>query len=164
MGAKAQALIEKAVKYYPLQDDYSKALLGNIFGLSTFKDAIPIMERLTSWEAACEITGDDPVESLPYPNLVTKLQDAVNGFHQMCIIIDLLREDWEPDYNDSNQYKYEPVFIAGPSGVGLVFFSTSRWLTGASVGARLVFPTREKAEFAGKTFIAIYNKFLTKSK
>lgn len=124
------------------------------------KDSQKITDRLKTWEDACEMKGIDPVDSLPFPEPDNDFEEAINGTFQMFIIVDLLCEGWKPDYTNGNQYKYYPYFKYTDSGF---CFSDSLSVCGnASVGARLVLPTRELAEYSGKQFKDIYNKFLTK--
>lgn len=127
--------------------------------------SLKITDRLKTWEDACEIKGIHPIDSLPYPNTDEDddnfdFEEAINGTFQMFIIVDLLCEGWKPDYTNTSQYKYYPYFKYSDSGFG---FTCSLYVfVNAIVGARLVFPTRELAEYSAKQFKDIYNKFLTK--
>lgn len=70
-----------------------------------------------------------------------------------------LNEGWEPDWNDNNQYKHFPWFhMAGSSGFRFCGYDT--WATDSRVGSRLCFKSRELAEYAGKQFADLYNKFM----
>lgn len=124
------------------------------------KDSQKITDRIKTWEDACEMKGIDPIDSLPFPEPDNDFEEAINGTFQMFIIVDLLCEGWKPNYTNGNQYKYYPYFKYTDSGFG---FSCSFYeYVSTIVGARLVFPTRELAEYSGKQFKDIYNKFLTK--
>lgn len=121
-----------------------------------------ITGRLKTWEDACEIKGIHPIKSLPYPNESNDFEKAINGVAQMFIIVDLLCEGWVADWSDTSQYKYMPYFKYNESGFGFSYSRTYTWYADATIGSRLVFPTTALAEYAGKQFITIYNKFLTK--
>lgn len=76
-----------------------------------------------------------------------------------------IRGDWEPDYEDRTQQKWEPYFYY-QSGSGFVF-SGSDFGCGyarTDAGARLCFPTEEMSDFFGKQFIEIHRTHLTISK
>lgn len=124
------------------------------------KDSQKITDRIKTWEDACEMKGIDPIDSLPFPEPDNDFEEAINGTFQMFIIVDLLCEGWKPNYTNGNQYKYYPYFKYTDSGFGFSFSIFE--FEYSFVGARLVFPTRELAEYSGKQFKDIYNKFLTK--
>lgn len=126
--------------------------------------SVKITDRLKTWEDACNIKGIDPVKSLPYPKEKDKFEAAMNGIFQMFIITELLCEGWEADYANTNQYKWYPYFKYQnkTSGFGFDGSGCDVVYTDAGSGARLVYPTEQMANYSGKQFISIYNKFLTK--
>lgn len=126
--------------------------------------SLKITDRLKTWEDACNIKGIDPVKSLPYPKEKDKFEAAMNGIFQMFIITELLCEGWEADYSNTSQYKWYPYFKYQnkASGFGFRASSSNFEFAGGFTSARLVFPTEQLANYAGKQFISIYNKFLTK--
>lgn len=69
-----------------------------------------------------------------------------------------------PDFSDFSQDKFFPWFKYDKDTAGVVCADTYNAPTaaGASIGCRLCFKTRERAEQFGKQFIELYNKvFLT---
>jgi len=71
----------------------------------------------------------------------------------------VLNEGWEPDWSNSNEYKYYPWFeMKGSSGFR--FLGNDSWGTFSLVGSRLCFKSRELAEYAGKQFEDVYRKFM----
>lgn len=126
--------------------------------------SVKITDRLKTWEDACSIKGIDPVKSLPYPKEKDKFEAAMNGIFQMFIINELLCEGWEADYANTSQYKWYPYFKYQnkTSGFGFYLSAYDGVYPATGSGARLVFPYEQMANYAGKQFISIYNKFLTK--
>lgn len=81
------------------------------------------------------------------------------AYKKLKLIAKSINEDWTPNWNDSNEYKYYPYFDMREN----VGFSGSLylcWNTFSHVGSRLCFKTKELAEYSGKQFISIYKDFL----
>ena len=69
-----------------------------------------------------------------------------------------LNEGWEPDWDDSNEYKYYPWFKMGSSGFRCNDYDY--WNTIATVGSRLCFKSSELAKYARTQFTDTYQKFM----
>ena len=121
-----------------------------------------IIERIKSIDDAINELGEDDedvkalqvIENLSIPkHIISQLQSI--------IIAKALNEVWVPDWNDSSQYKYFPYFdMESSSAGGFVCNDYGSRGTYAAVGSRLCFKSRELAEYAGKQFIEIHNKYL----
>jgi hypothetical protein len=142
-----------ALEAYDEASSKVKVVLEKLFGKN-------IMEVVKSWEDVCELNDTDPVKCLPFPSPSDKHQEAVNGFFKMTIIADALNEGWVPDWENSNEYKYCPWFKH--SGGGFSFDICGCANAYSFVGARLVFKSRQLAEYAGNQFLEIYKSFHTK--
>ena len=121
-----------------------------------------IIDRIKSYEDACEDLGIDPVEDLPFKNAKNNRQEAANAFHMLDLITESLMEGKRLDWEDANQAKWDPVFNKYNSGSGFRFLVSSNGWTAASAagGARLCVDTQEKSNYLGTQFLAIWNKFL----
>ena len=86
--------------------------------------------------------------------------ESVNAYLQLIIITRALNEGWEPDWTNGREYKYIPWFNNYQSGSGLSFDAADLWITRTHVGSRLCFKSEELAEYAGRHFLNIYNKYL----
>jgi hypothetical protein len=122
-----------------------------------------ITKKVKTYEDICKIDGVDPIKSLPYPDASNPEEQAVNSFAMAIRINRILNEGWQPDWNNWDERKYYPWFdMQGEAGSG-VGFSCGAYgygCTHSAVGSRLVFKTRELAEFAGKTFLSVYRGFM----
>lgn len=150
-----------AVKAYKRADESGKRLLSDLLGEENLK--LDVMSRIKSYLDACaDIGGMKPLTVDNFTFLPPRDRESAFAFHQITIIALALNEGWEPDWSNSNQYKYSPWFEFNKAGGGSGF-SFAGFVFGYSnstVGSRLVFKSRELAEYAGKQFIDIYNKFL----
>jgi hypothetical protein len=124
-----------------------------------------IMERVKTFEDACEITGKNILEI--EINGLDKHSDSIIGYAKLTIINEALnmQEDgtvWKPDWTDSKQYKYYPYFNNASSSVGgFSYDDYGGWHTGTGVGSRLCYSSSELAKYAGTQFLAEYNEFLS---
>lgn len=69
-----------------------------------------------------------------------------------------LNEDWTPDWDDSDQYKYYPWFVMSASGFR--FDDCDYWRAYSNCGSRLCLKSRKLAEYAGKQFTALFKEFM----
>lgn len=143
------------IKTISLSTDRARALYRT--GLPEFKSLLEenftkeelsseITDIITSYEAACEYMGVEVIER----HILDELE----------IITAALNEGWEPDWNNSNEYKYTPWFNL--SSGGFVFYVASYTFSSADAGhaSRLCFKTKALAEFAGKTFNDRYRRLI----
>ena len=82
------------------------------------------------------------------------------AYEKIKIVVYVINGDWTPDYSDSSQLKWTPIFNLS-SGCR---FHTSFDLYSYSctvAGVRLCFESKEKSNFAGKTFEPLYADLLT---
>jgi hypothetical protein len=132
----------------------TKASLTRIFGEKVFKGTI--IERVkTLADAVEELGSGHPVviENIFYPT-DTK---AVRAFKTLLIVTEALQEGVILDWNNSNQYKYEPRFIKNKSGFGFSGATYGHRVTDSGVGSRLYVDTAEKAKYLGTQFAPLYN-------
>ncbi len=120
------------------------------------------MQKIKTFEDACEITGNNP-QILPDVSMITDegMARYILACFKLAIIAKALNGDWIPDFTDHNQWKYYPWFFVKkdgkhPSGIGFSYsnFDYSYALT--LVGSRLCYKNATLAEYAGKTFLEIY--------
>lgn len=164
-----------------------KKLLENLFGKDIFKPK-DIKERVKTFEDACEVLGNDSQTVADYYALADAVgSEDILAFAQLRVIAEALNEGWKPVF-DGESYRYYPWFyiyskkeyeeldeeekaqcrVVGRSSYnssahgGLVYANTSNAssYSYANSGSRLAFKTRELAEYCGKQFIDIWEKFL----
>lgn len=149
----------KAPKGYEIDKENST------FEVIKFKKTAPkdIMERVKTFEDACETKGVSPEDELPYANPKNKKQKALNAVAMLWLIAEVLCEGWEADYNNSNQYKYYPYFKkVGGSGFGFSNAGCGCDYTRTYIGSRLCFPNEKLAKYFGTQFIDLHNIVLLK--
>ena len=151
-----------AIKAYKRADESGKRLLTDLFGEDTLK--LDVKARVGSYLDACQEIGMKPLTINDFSFLPPRDRESAFAYHQLTIIAVALNEGWEPDWSNNSQYKYYPWFeykkgLAG-GGSGFSFDVYVYDVSTSTVGSRLVFKSRELAEYAAKQFEDIYNKFL----
>lgn len=119
--------------------------------------AIPVTERIKTYEDACREL-DIPL----IPKRCEYMTEDEMAYYSLKVIAKALNEGWEPDWSNKNQKKWYPWFKVPETNAGLSYSHTSYAVSGtrAGIGSRLCFKTGELAEYAGRQFIKLYEKYL----
>ena len=83
------------------------------------------------------------------------------AFERLKVCTRAYNQDWKFDAYDTNQCKHYPYFNISSSGFGFSDSGYSYVITYAFVGSRLCFETSEKSDHAGKTFVKLFEDFIT---
>jgi hypothetical protein len=123
------------------------------------------LKQLKTFESACKIEGLDPKGVVPdFSGFPKKDRKSMIAHSKLVIIVRAANrlanggKEWKPDFDNTNQIKYEPWFIKGSSGFR--FNVLDFWASYSYVGSRLCFISREVAEYTAKKFVKIYNEYL----
>jgi hypothetical protein len=146
-----------AFKAFRSADKSGKKLLVDLLGQDVLSEKVT--DRIKSYSDACSELGILPLTISDFSALPEQDRESTYAYHQITMIVRALNEGWEPDWNDSNQYKYYPYFQAA-AGSGFSYGVFSYVLSYSYLGSRLVFKTSELAVYAGQQFLSIYNQFL----
>lgn len=142
-----------------------------------------INDIVTSYEEARKYLGGKPNNDFTVAKKVvsgncvkldevTRLVKDINPSHVKALIalneLFTIAQAWnkedefEPDFSNSNQYKYFPWFVYDNGSAGFVAAYTSDAATYASAyfGSRLCFKTPERARQFGEQFIDLWNDVL----
>lgn len=148
----------KAKELFKNASNEFKAMLLDTFGESFFSEKIT--DRVKTYEDACKVVGIAPLKLSDFKFLPEKDRKPSYAFHQITTIAKALNEDWVPNWDNENEYKYYPWFRMGSSGVGFSADDYGDWFAYSSVGSRLCFKNRDLAVYAGKQFEEIYRDFM----
>ena len=189
MEKKISIQREKVLNAYHQATEEQKALLENMFGKDMFQPK-NIMERVKTFEDACEVLGEEHSYVQEYRSVANDnfdfTQDII-AYLKLRIICAALNEGWKPTFSDG-ECRYYPWFyiytkkeyekinkdekkkcrVVGRQSYdayafGGVVFSSVNISTSYSYsyhGALIVFKTRELAEYCEKQFIDIWADYL----
>ena len=180
---------ENVMDAYKRASEEQKALLENMFGNDMFKPK-NIMERVKTFEDACEVLGEDHQYVKAYREWMRiSYADCkdITAYLKLRIIAAVLNDGWKPT-NSDGECRYYPWFyiytkkeyeklnkdekkkcrVVGRQSYdayafGGVVFSSLNISTSSSYsyhGSQIVFKTRELAEYCEKQFIDIWSDYL----
>lgn len=149
---------EEAKKLHAEGNEAVKKFLEDKFGKELIEDN---NDYVKVWEEFLKKFKLDI--ALPYPKDTTDRQEQrTNASHMLDHIVLAERGRREPDYDNPNEYKYEPIFNMSSSGFGFSYSRCDRWLTGTTCGSRLCTFSDSECKRIAKKYISIYAKKLTK--
>lgn len=122
---------------------------------------------IKTFEDACQKVGVNPADLPGVENIPDRHKDAITAIYKLFIITEAINndepgvEEFKPDFNNTNQYKWWPWFKGGAadgSGSGFRFGGSDfSWaVTNAGGGARLCFKDEERSDYAGEQFLDLY--------
>ena len=116
--------------------------------------------NIKTFEDACATVGVDPTQLPDVSNIPERFQVSVVAGFKLMVVAEALNEDWQADYENTSQPKYEPWFEWSSSAGGFVCGVCVLWYTITLVGPRLVYKDYETAQYAGEQFIDLYNDWM----
>ena len=167
---------------YKHASEEQKALLESMFGKDMFKPK-NIMERVKTFEDACGVLGEDHQYVKAYREWMRiSYADCkdITAYLKLRIICAALNEGWKPKF-DCEEYRHHPWFwiytkeeydeldkdekkncrVVGRSyDNAYAHMRVQASLSGVVFSSRLVFKTRELAEYCEKQFIDIWADYL----
>jgi len=149
---------ETAKKIYAGAPESLKEILVETFGEECFRKTD--FKDFRTFEDLCQAAGITETE---FNNRWDHtLQDpSTIAFERLKICTRAYNQDWQFNAYDTNQKKWYPWFKVLSSGFG---FSGADYHCAYSltyVGSRLCFESQEKAEHAGRTFLKLFEDFIT---
>ncbi len=151
---------EKLLKAYNNTTKEIKNFLNELFDKEVFipqKGTDRIKTFKDAYAALPNLDGD----IIKYDKLISAgISDHLLAYQQLVIIIRVLNEGWTPDWDNSSEKKW--YIWWDMRGVGVSYVGYGGAYTYSGVGARLVFSSRELAEFCAKTFPEIWKEYLKK--
>lgn len=186
MDKELKISAENALAAYNNTDANGRELLEHLFGKEIF--AQDIKDKVKTFEDAVAILGNDNQAVIDYYAIADKTcTEDILAFAKLKVIAEALNEGWNPKF-DGDECRYYPWFyiytkkeyeefdedekkecrVVGRSnsyanadgGVAYEYATNASSYSYASYGSRLAFKTRELAEYCGKQFFDIWEKFL----
>lgn len=181
MEEKISIKKEYVLNAYKHASEEQKALLENMFGKDMFKPK-NIMERVKTFEDACEVLGEDHQYVKAYREWMRIYYEEckdVTAYLKLRIICAALNDVWKPDFTNESEWKYYSWFVLYTEeeykdldeedkarcsrvvgGLVYAYANNASSHSGTYFGSRLAFKTRELAEYCGKQFVDIWADYL----
>lgn len=132
-------------------------------------DFLEMMLPLQSFENACEIENLDASKVIPeFEFFPERDRNAMKAISRLVIITKAANrlanggEEWIPDYNNRDEWKYENWFVMNDNEDGSSGFRSAdyaAWFTLSTVGSRLCFISVKVGKFIAKMFLESYKEF-----
>jgi hypothetical protein len=126
---------------------------------------------IKTFEEACKKLKLDPAAILPdVSRFPAKHQKAITATAKMYIVAEALNEGWEPNWNDSDEYKYFPWFDMeedkknNPSGFRFVGTYFDYSVTYSAGGSRLCFKSQKLSDYCATQFVELWRDMMVLSK
>lgn len=186
MDKELKISAENALAAYNNTDANGRELLEHLFGKEIF--AQDIKDKVKTFDDAVAILGNDNQAVIDYYAIADKTcTEDILAFAKLRVIAEALNEGWKPKF-DGDECRYYPWFyiyskkeyeeldedekkecrVVGRSypnasaygGVVYAYADSASSISITVYGSRLAFKTRELAEYCGKQFIDIWERFL----
>ena len=118
-------------------------------------------KTIKTFEDACKKLDIDPTKLPETSEILEEFAKPIIAAYKLMIIYKAINDGWKPDWSNSDQYKYYPYFWVLSSGFGFSVTAYRCVGTSSTVGSRLCFESAEKAAHAGRTFLKLFEDFIT---
>ena len=124
------------------------------------------MEHLKTFESAAEILEKNGQAIPSVEGIDPKHAKAIVAIYKLFVISEAAWKfegksiDWN-NYDQRKHYHWFDLESASGSACGFSFGGCVCGLSFSCVGSRLVFPSREVAEYVAKTHLELYKDFMT---
>lgn len=142
-----------ARKIYPTAPPELKTILEENYSKEFF--STKITDRIKSFEDACEYNNTNPLAS----RFVTGTRNQIYQ-EKVAEIVKALNEGWEPNYDNSSEYKYSPYFYLNAPGFRFLDSYYGITLSFTTCGSRFALKNRELSNYAGTQFTKEYEMWL----
>lgn len=121
--------------------------------------------RIKSFLEACKKLKLDPKKVLPVvKSMPLHMQKPQIAYAKLVVIAQALNEGWEPNWDDTNEWKYWPWFYMNKPGFRFGGSDYAIPGSGTTGGSRLCFHTRELSDYAGKQFLSLWREMMVMPK
>ena len=150
---------EKTAKeIYPGAPEAVKTILVETFGKKIFRKTE--YTDFETFDDLCQAIGTTEIEFNKKWD-PAEFDPSTIAFEKLKVCTRAYNPDWKFNAYDTNQRKHYPYFEVLSSGFGLSGAGYYYDYADTSVGSRLCFESAEKAAHAGRTFLKLFEDFIT---
>lgn len=74
-------------------------------------------KEIKSYEDACKVLGVQPISENAVAAFPAEDRKSMLAYHKLTIITRAINGGWKPDWDNTNQYKYYPIFYYENAGL-----------------------------------------------
>ena len=97
-----------------------------------------------------------------FSNVPEDLRKYFEAQYKMIVITEALNDGWNPDWDNSDEWKYYTWFDMSPGSFAYRAALYGPSYSSAGAGSRLCFRTRALSKYAGRQFIDIWKDLMLK--
>lgn len=116
-------------------------------------------KKITSYEDACKALNIQAINEEVFNVFPKEDRKSMIAYHKLTIIARALNNGWLPDWENTNERKYYPIFRYVSAGLSYAYTDYAAALTHANVGSRLCFSSPTLAEYAAEYFADLYRDY-----
>lgn len=116
-------------------------------------------KKITSYEDACKALNIKPINEEVFNVFPKEDRKSMIAYHKLTVIVRALNNGWLPDWENTNERKFYPVFRYVPAGLSYAYASNAATNTSANFGSRLCFSSPALAEYAADHFADLYRDY-----
>lgn len=94
-------------------------------------------KEIKSYEDACKVLGVQPISENAVAAFPAEDRKSMLAYHKLTIIARAINGGWKPDWDNTNQYKYYPIFYYEAAGLSSAHTYHTASSTLARIGSRL---------------------------
>ncbi len=148
----------KAKELYKTASNELKVIFEDTFGKEFFIEKIT--NRIKTWEDVVQEYKNKGYGniSLPYQGEdleLSKQKISINSLYKIQCIARILNSEWEEDWDNRFQHKYQPYFQKTVTG-----WVVDAWVSGFYGTFGPYYKSKELALYAGNQFLDIYTNYL----
>lgn len=116
-------------------------------------------KKITSYEDACKALNIKPINEEVFNVFPKEDRKSMIAYHKLTVIVRALNEGWLPDWENTNERKFYPIFRYVSAGLSYANTTNAATLTSTTFGSRLCFSSPALAEYAAYHFADLYRDY-----
>lgn len=116
-------------------------------------------KKITSYEDACKALNVQPINEDVFNVFPKEDRRSMIAYHKLTVIIRALNKGWLPDWENTNERKFYPIFRYASAGLSYANTYHAATNTSTLLGSRLCFSSSTLAEYAAEHFADLYRDY-----
>lgn len=116
-------------------------------------------KKITSYEDACKALNIQAINEEVFNVFPKEDRKSMIAYHKLTVIARALNNGWMPDWENTNERKFYPIFRYVSAGLSCAYTINAASNASAYLGSRLCFSSPVLAEYAADHFADLYRDY-----
>lgn len=116
-------------------------------------------KKITSYEDACKALNTKPINEEVFNVFPKEDRKSMIAYHKLTVIVRALNNGWLPDWENTNERKFYPIFRYVSAGLSFAYTACADANTGSTITSLLCFSSPALAEYAAYYFADLYRDY-----